>query len=264
MVGEWSDEAFFYVEFNEPPPAPVIVAPSYGTIISCADEGPLVLDWQAVEDESGIIAYELELSVPGSGSDVITSSGDETEIELPEFCIPGTWSWQVRAIDGTYVEGEWSDYMEFEVVEEQPEPGLPDLVIASVSQIGDLQGSENGPVEVPVEVVVINQGSGTAESQFKIEINYSSESGSGLAPFTVEGQGFWYPFIEGLAPGEFASVSGIVTLPDDVQGYWTTVWAIADSCSGDEFMPSYCRVEEGNEENNGGGSIDIEIPVYID
>jgi hypothetical protein len=36
--------------------------------------------------------------------------------------------------------------------------------------------------------------------------------------------------------------------------------AIADSCSGDEFMPDYCRVEESNETNNESTPISIALP----
>lgn len=36
--------------------------------------------------------------------------------------------------------------------------------------------------------------------------------------------------------------------------------AIADSCSGDEFMPDYCRIEESNENNNKFSPMLVTIP----
>ena len=42
-------------------------------------------------------------------------------------------------------------------------------------------------------------------------------------------------------------------------GVAVSVSALADSCSGDEFMPDYCRVNESDERNNSlsGGLISL-------
>jgi hypothetical protein len=76
-----------------------------------------------------------------------------------------------------------------------------------------------------------------------------------VVPFTVRGQeNIWYPTFSGLAGLAQTEISGEVTLGEpsgpDLHGQAFKLVAKVDSCSGDEFMPGYCRVEESDETNN--------------
>lgn len=54
---------------------------------------------------------------------------------------------------------------------------------------------------------------------------------------------------------------GKVILPSSWRGETISLNAIADSCSGDEFMEDYCRVKESNEENNKSNTLTVQAPV---
>jgi hypothetical protein len=127
----------------------------------------------------------------------------------------------------------------------------PDLVITGFEVTGPARLNQNSEVLLPVAVVIQNQGSAQAE-RFKVSIEYSDPKGTFGAPFTVPKQtDLFYPSTDGpLAAGGTVSFSGFVTLPARNQGQTISLAALVDSCSGDEFMPRFCRVEESSEENN--------------
>lgn len=129
---------------------------------------------------------------------------------------------------------------------------LPDLITARVRRTGSPTVNVSGSVEVPVRVRVKNRGN-TAAGIFKVHVQYTSPTGGPyVVAFTVPGQSsIWYPFTSGpLAPGDIVAFDGKLTFHPSVRGVEVTLWAYADSCSGDEFMPDYCRVLESREDNN--------------
>jgi len=115
-------------------------------------------------------------------------------------------------------------------------------------------------VQIPVRVVVTNQGN-TVAGVFKVVVPYFEQKGSGYALFTVSGQADpRFPFTGFLLPaGSSVALDGVVTLYPSSAGQDIWLWAIADSCVGDDGFPVYCRVLESDEGNN--QSKPIVIPV---
>lgn len=136
-----------------------------------------------------------------------------------------------------------------------------DLVVTSIQVTGPASVNANNSVELPVDVVVANVGQEDA-GQSKVCTRYSGSDGNFVVAFTVPGQpGFWYPFTaDPLPAGGTETFSGILTFHPAVHGETVSITAYADCCSGDEFMPSYCRVDEGNEGNNASTSISEALP----
>jgi len=67
-----------------------------------------------------------------------------------------------------------------------------------------------------------------------------------------------YPYTDApLAPGEQITFNGDVLFRVSLDGETVSLTAVADSCSGDEFKPAYCRVEESDEENNESPAVEI-------
>ena len=139
-------------------------------------------------------------------------------------------------------------------------PDLPDLVVITFKGSGPVE-YVSGRYEVPVRAIIRNQG-GLKADIFKIATEYTGSSGTFVAPFTVEGQtSVWYPYTSApLVPGGDVTFVGKVILPDSLAGQAFSLNAIADSCSGDEFMPDYCRVPESNEGNNVSYPIVLQLP----
>ena len=138
--------------------------------------------------------------------------------------------------------------------------GSPDLVIAALETTGTPSVTED-TIQVPIRVVVKNQGSAAAGIS-KLETVYTGSGGTFVVAFTVPGQAdIWYPHTSASVPaGSEETFSGWVSFLPSVQGETVTLKAVADSCSGDEFMPEYCRVEESNEVNNESSAISISLP----
>jgi hypothetical protein len=61
-----------------------------------------------------------------------------------------------------------------------------------------------------------------------------------------------------LASGAEETFEGVLQFSRG--GRAVSVWARADSCSGDEFMPDWCRVAERNEGNNQSAAIPLVLP----
>ncbi|MGI8783011.1 MAG: hypothetical protein ACR2L2_05095 [Acidobacteriota bacterium] len=147
--------------------------------------------------------------------------------------------------------------------------GPPDLVITALEITGDPVESAGG-VELPVRVVVKNQG-GSPAGIFKVSLEYAGSRGSLHAPFTVPGkQNASYPYTtEPLVAGGELIFEGRVRLPvvpqrrpsgggivGALEGLAAPALpagrlkAIADSCAGDEIFTNFCRVQEKDERNN--------------
>ena len=139
--------------------------------------------------------------------------------------------------------------------------GLPDLVVTTLETTGTPTVNLEGSVEVPIRVVVENQGDAAADI-FKVSTAYTGTNGPYAVAFTVLGQSnMWYPYTTGpLAAGDDVTFTGKLTFHSSVHGVTVSITATADSCSGDEFMPDYCRVEESNEDNNESTPILVSLP----
>jgi hypothetical protein len=137
----------------------------------------------------------------------------------------------------------------------------PDLVVTDIEALGAPTINADNSVEQDIRVVVRNQGTASADI-FKVSTEYTSASGTFAVAFTVPGENdIWYPYTDAsLGVDEEVTFEGTLTFNPSVHGVTVSVVAIADSCSGDEFMPDYCRVSERNEANNRSSSISIALP----
>src|SRR5215211_2410760 len=141
-------------------------------------------------------------------------------------------------------------------------PPPADLVVAVLQVAGPVEllpGEET--ITIPVYVLVQNQGGSDAEI-FKLSAHYAGRTGKFVAPFTVSGQAdSWYPYSTAPLPvGHEVAITGTISLPIKLQGQTIGVSVLADSCSGDQALPAYCRVAEGNENNNESQSIPMRLP----
>lgn len=123
-------------------------------------------------------------------------------------------------------------------------------------EVGDTSFDLGGSVaRVPVWFRIENAGSAPSGS-FKLSIDVIDSSGKRtVVPFTVRGQeNIWYPTFSGLTGLAQTEISGEITLGEpsdpDLHGQVFKLVAEVDSCSGEEFMPGYCRVVESDETNN--------------
>ncbi|MCP5053296.1 MAG: hypothetical protein GY940_39390 [bacterium] len=139
--------------------------------------------------------------------------------------------------------------------------GKPDLVITDFRVTGVATFNANNSVELPIRVVVKNQGT-VAAGTFKVSVDYTGPKGTFVVAFTVPGQSSpWYPFTgTSLGAGNSVTFNGKLTFHPSVHGVGVSLKALADSCSGDEFMPDYCRVRESNEDNNESVSLSVLLP----
>lgn len=139
--------------------------------------------------------------------------------------------------------------------------GQPDLVVTTMETTGNPTVNLEGSAVVPIRVVIENQGDAAADI-FKVSTAYNGTGGPYAVAFTVAGQSsMWYPYTsEPLAAGDDVTFSGNLTFISSVHGVTVSITAMADSCSGDEFMPDYCRVEESNEDNNESSAISVSLP----
>lgn len=141
-------------------------------------------------------------------------------------------------------------------------PGQPDLVVTSFQQNGATV-LPNGFIEVSATAKVRNIGTAAA-GIFKTSVEYTRapDATEFTVAFTVLGQAdIWYPWTSGpLAPGAEVTFSGKLTYHSALRGrtVQTRVWA--DSRSGDEFIPDWCRVLESNEGNNHSVVVPITLP----
>jgi uncharacterized repeat protein (TIGR01451 family) len=143
-------------------------------------------------------------------------------------------------------------------------PDSADLVITTFQTTGPGIINAEGQIEVPIRLIVKNQG-GTEAGIFKVSTEYTGPNGTFVVAFTVPGQrDIWYPYTNApLAAGDEVTFAGAVTFRGTLAGETVSVRSTADSCSGDEFMPDYCRVEESNEGNNDSAPISVSLPSSL-
>ncbi len=138
-------------------------------------------------------------------------------------------------------------------------PPQADLV-GEVAVTGDATFGPEGSIRLPLAVTVINQG-GRRAGGFKVAVFYEGEAGAFGASFRVKDQSGFYPFLDGLRAGGEVTLRGALTLPGERAGETVRIWAEVDSCSGDEFMPGYCRVRESSEGNNLTAALRVSLPL---
>lgn len=131
--------------------------------------------------------------------------------------------------------------------------GLPDLTVSGVAT-GAPSFITPSEANLPLTVTIQNLGDSTS-TRFKLSVDVIDSSGRFVKPFTVPGQSDrWYPWKTGQARGASYSFRGTlyIGIPSgpSLHGQRITIIPRVDSCSGDEFMPDYCRVRESNEANN--------------
>ncbi|MDO8670161.1 MAG: hypothetical protein Q7O66_01865 [Dehalococcoidia bacterium] len=131
-------------------------------------------------------------------------------------------------------------------------PAGPDLVVTSIQALSTAVRNRDSSVDVPIRIVIKNQG-GVAAGVFKISTHYGPNES--VVAFTVPRQNnLTYPFTSAsLAPGASVTFDGNVHFTSNFNhGATTTLWAVADSCAGEvtTVPPPYCRVQESDEGNN--------------
>ncbi len=118
----------------------------------------------------------------------------------------------------------------------------------------------DGAYLVPVRVSVRNSGTEIA-GRFKmsVEFNHLSFGGTRVTAFGAASSsdgsftrdGFYVWTSRALFPGRSLTFNGSVLIPSSVpRRSQITLRVVADSCSGEEFMPALCRVPELREDNN--------------
>lgn len=144
----------------------------------------------------------------------------------------------------------------------------PDLVVTTITRTGPVTVNRQGQAQVPIRVVVKNRGLSSA-GIFKVSAEHTIASGiyAGTyfwVAFTVPGQSDagspWTSTT--LAGGATVTFNGRLIFPNlsSLHNRTVTIRAKADSCVGDEFMPTYCRVNEVNEGNNLSTAISVYLP----
>jgi len=99
------------------PPAPAVLAPTGGVVISCS--GTYLLRWSSVTDPAGIARYEWVLEQSKSGANgpyTVSDSGETTSLTATPKLSCGWWyRWRVRAVDGLGNTGAYSAYAYFSI-----------------------------------------------------------------------------------------------------------------------------------------------------
>jgi hypothetical protein len=142
-----------------------------------------------------------------------------------------------------------------------PIPLKPDLVVSRLTLVEPSSITPSGSARATVDVVVLNRGNVSAGA-FKTAVQYTEADGREyVVAFTVDGQSSpWYPFTSTLAARAQVTLRGWLTFHPALHGVPVTVRAIADSCSGDEFMPEHCRVRESSELDNASAPLSLTLP----
>lgn len=141
----------------------------------------------------------------------------------------------------------------------------PDLIVSSFRVTGAPRVLPSGNVTVPVQVALSNRGVDIA-GRFKIHAE-ARATGSDFYVVPLQpvmgatSDSGWYAWtVSALFPGRTVSFTANVLFTRVWRGKTVALRAFADSCSGEEFMPSYCRIHETVETNNDSTSRSIFIP----
>lgn len=95
------------VHYSSPPPAPVLVSPAEGAVVSSVP----AFDWTDVADPDGdAVTYEMQADNDGCAfaSPEVDASGLATSTFSPGALAEGTYCWRARAVDSLGAAGPWS------------------------------------------------------------------------------------------------------------------------------------------------------------
>ena len=178
---------------------------------------------------------------------------------------------------GTYNSKEVKSNTDTATVTFKEKPVLKgsDLIVTSMNVIGDATVKDvrrntdesifKYYIAVPLRVAIKNQDE-EAAGIFNVSIEVLEEMDvTGLHyRFIVPGKNNYLdPSTDApLNPGEEIAFDGEVLIHNMSNGKTVFIKAIADSCSGDEFMPAYCRVNESNEGNNNSPLVEVNLPYF--
>src|SRR2546430_484281 len=107
------------------PPAPSLLAPANAAQVTV----PFTISWSAVSDPTGIVAYNWQVSTSSTLAPVIAqgSTSGLTQATVSGLA-NGTYFWRVQAVNGSIVQGAWSQPRSFTITGVVPgEPGTPVL-----------------------------------------------------------------------------------------------------------------------------------------
>lgn len=178
------------------PAVPVLNTPEEEAELACGET--VTLAWDAVEDESGIAAYEWEVETSESGTeDTYTSaeSGNSTETsaELTDLACGVWYRWRVRAVDAAGNTGDYADYATFALAAEAtptPTPTTePTPDTTPPSRPNPVSPSENAEFVCgdTVELVWAEPDDPSGIDRYEWEIFYSTGGRNGT--FNLEQRG---------------------------------------------------------------------------
>jgi hypothetical protein len=110
------------------PAAPTPLGPANGAQVTV----PFTISWAAVNDPSGVVAYNWQVSPSSTFSPVIMqdSTSGQTQATISGLA-NGTYFWRVQAVNGAFEQGAWSQTRSFKVSGvNAAEPGTTTLKIA--------------------------------------------------------------------------------------------------------------------------------------
>jgi len=107
------------------PLAPSLVSPADGAVVS----EPSTISWTAVNDPSGIVAYNWQVSSSAAFTSLlIQSSTNGATQDTVSGLADGIYFWRVQAVNGDFVQGAWSQPRSFTVTGASAgSPGAPSL-----------------------------------------------------------------------------------------------------------------------------------------
>ncbi len=233
---------------------PEVVEPELTGITITPREASINIGDDQQYTATGSYSDDSTANIPGASVTWSSSNPDIAQFNNAEGLVSANTAGTVT-IRATFEDFE--DKTTLEVKERNP-----DLVVTLLETVGSAVVNQEGNVELPIRVVVRNQGN-TEAAVFKISTEYTNPQGSTfVVAFTVDGQNStFYPFTsDSLAAGAEVSFSGTVTFHSSVRELTVSLRAIADSCSGEEFTEAYCRVDESDEGNNRSSALSVTLP----
>lgn len=215
-----------------------------------SNEGEGELEWNIVSDTDWPSWISID-PISGTNSETVTVEVDAADLTSGNY----NTTFRVESNE-EYEEGSVN-------LKVSGETG-PDLK-TSLEIVGDATRTVKGDsayISVPISVVVRNQGD-QAANIFKVSTEYTNSSGTYPVAFEVPGESEReYPYTdEPLNPEEEITFEGEVLFNDSLSDETVYLKAIADSCSEDELVSEYCRVEESNEDNNESPEVEVYLPV---
>lgn len=146
---------------------------------------------------------------------------------------------------------------------------LPDLIVPELRANGEPSFGPRGEVLVPVAFLVANGGDVPA-APFKISMEYAVPRGTFVAHLVADAgdrirpeppYAFTVDELSWLPGEDRIAVTGTVVFGSALQGATVQLFARADSCAGDEFIPpEVCRVAEIAEGNNLSPGLTLVLP----